>query len=74
LGFSLVFFAEYCLIIGYLIFTSGYLPKALGVLLQIAGLCYLKNSLALLLAPGFQDRIFPAILASAFVGELSLAP
>jgi hypothetical protein len=57
----------------YLIFRSGYLPRALGVLLQIAGLCYLTNSFALLLAPGFESRIFLAILAPAFIGELSLA-
>jgi len=59
-GFSLIFFAGYCLVMGYLIFRSGYLPRALGVLLQIAGLCYLMNSFALLLAPasriGFSPR------------------
>ena len=31
------FFAGYCLVMGYLIFRSGYLPRALGVLLQMAG-------------------------------------
>jgi len=72
-GFSLIFFAFYCLIVGHLIFRSGYLPKALGVLLAIAGLCYLTNSFALLLAPDFESRIFFAILAPAFLGELSLA-
>jgi len=72
-GFSLIFFAGYCLVMGYLIFRSGYLPRALGVLLQIAGLCYLTNSFALLLAPNFESRVFPAILAPAFIGELSLA-
>jgi len=58
---------------GYVIFRSGYLPRALGILLQVAGLCYLINSFALLLTPDFQDRIFPAILVPAFIGELSLA-
>ena len=72
-GFSLIFFAFYCLILGVLIFRSGYIPRTLGVLLQIAGLCYLTNSFTLLLAPGFEDRIFPAILLPAFVGEFSLA-
>lgn len=72
-GISLILFACWCLVMGYLIFRSGYLPKAVGVLLQIAGACYLTNSFALLLAPNFQDRIFPAILVPAFVGELSLA-
>jgi Domain of unknown function (DUF4386) len=72
-GISLIFFGCWCLVMGYLILRSGYVPKALGVLLQIAGLCYLTNSFALLLAPDFQDRIFPAILVPAFVGELSLS-
>ena len=71
-GVSLIFFGCVCLVLGYLIFRSGYLPKALGVLMQIAGLSYLTNSFALLLAPTFADRIFPAILVPAFVGEASL--
>jgi hypothetical protein len=40
--------------------------------MQIAGLCYLVNSFALLLAPAFADVLFPAILVPAFLGELSL--
>lgn len=71
-GISLIFFGCECLVLGYLIFRSGYLPGAVGVLMQIAGLCYLTNSFALLLDPGFASRIFPAILVPAFVGELSL--
>jgi len=71
-GLALIFFGCVCLILGYLIFRSGYLPKAVGVLMQIAGLSYLINSFALLAAPGFADRIFPAILVPAFIGEASL--
>jgi Domain of unknown function (DUF4386) len=40
-GVSLLFFGCFCLIVGYLIFRSGYLPKVVGVLMQIAGVCYL---------------------------------
>jgi hypothetical protein len=40
--------------------------------MQIAGLCHLTNSFALLLAPNFANRIFPAILLPAFIAELSL--
>lgn len=72
-GLSLIFFACFCLVMGYLIFRSEFFPKALGILLQIAGLCYLMNSFALLVAPHFADRIFPAILVPSFIGELSLA-
>jgi len=71
-GVALIFFGCECLILGYLIFRSGFLPRAVGVLMQIAGLCYLVNSFALLLAPGLADRLFPAILLPAFVGEASL--
>jgi hypothetical protein len=71
-GVSLIFFGCVCLVFGYLIFRSGYLPKALGVLMQIAGLSYLTNSFALVLAPAFADMIFPAVLVPAFIGETSL--
>jgi Domain of unknown function (DUF4386) len=40
--------------------------------MQIAGLSYLTNSFALLLAPTFADEIFPAVLVPAFIGESSL--
>ena len=71
-GVALIFFGFVCLIVGYLIFKSGYLPKTIGVLMQIAGWCYLIDSFALLLAPAFANRIFPAILLPSFVGEASL--
>jgi Domain of unknown function (DUF4386) len=71
-GIGLIFFGFECLIDGYLIFKSGYFPRISGVLIQIAGLCYLTNSFALILSPGLADLIFPAILAPAFIGELSM--
>jgi hypothetical protein len=71
-GAALIFFGCSCLILGYLIFRSGLLPKTIGVLMQIAGLSYLTNSFALILAPDLANRIFPAILVPAFVGEASL--
>jgi len=40
--------------------------------MQIAGVCYLTNSFALLLAPKVANALFPAILVPAFIGELSL--
>jgi hypothetical protein len=70
-GIGLIFFGLTCLVNGYLIFRSGYLPKAIGILIQIAGLCYLTNSFAQLLAPRLADIIFPVILVPAFIGELS---
>jgi len=71
-GVSLLFFGCFCVVIGRVIFLSGFLPKAIGVLMQIAGLCHLADSFALVLAPALANRLFPAILLPAFVGEASL--
>lgn len=72
-GIGLIFFACACLVLGYLIATSGYFPLVLGLLMALAGLSYLTNSLALLLAPALSALIVPAILVPAFVGEVSFA-
>jgi hypothetical protein len=73
LGVGLIFFGFVCLIEGYLIFKSGYFPKTLGVLMQVAGVCYLTNSFALLLSPPLADALFPLILLPCLVAELLLA-
>jgi hypothetical protein len=70
-GIGLIFFGVACLVRGYLIFRSGYFPRPLGVLVFVAGLSYLTNSFALLLAPSIAALIFPGVLIPAFVGELS---
>ncbi|MDQ6629073.1 MAG: DUF4386 domain-containing protein, partial [Pseudomonadota bacterium] len=72
-GFAigLVFFGFACLVRGFLIFKSGYLPRAIGLLLGLAGVSYLTNSLLLLLAPRLASAVFPGVLVPAFVGELS---
>jgi hypothetical protein len=53
---SLVFFGPYCLLIGYLIFSSTFLPRILGVLMAFAGLGWLifLSPLANLLATYFK--------------------
>jgi hypothetical protein len=72
-GIALIFFGVECVILGYLIFRSGYMPRALGVLMQIAGVCYVINSFALLLSPPLSSRLFPGILVPSLIGELALA-
>lgn len=69
-GIGLIFFGFVCLIEGYLIFKSGYFPKVFGLLMTIAGLCYLINSFALLLAPQLSNIV---LLMPCFITELSLS-
>jgi len=71
-GIGLIFFGFVCLTEGYLIFRSGFLPRVLGIMMQIAGLCYLTNSFALILSPAFAGKIFPLIVVPAGIAELSL--
>ena len=68
-GLALVFFGVECLIVGHLIRKSGYFPAAIGVLMQLAGVCYLVNSFAMILYPPLQDLLFPAVLLPSFIGE-----
>lgn len=67
---SLAFFGLFCIFIGYLIFKSTFFPRLLGVLMVIAGVCYLINSFVNFLAP--QYSLFPYIGIPPFVAELSL--
>jgi hypothetical protein len=71
-GLSLIFFGVHCLLLGYLIYRAGYLPRTLGVLLVIAGVGYLINSFVDILAPTFGRNLFPWILLPAFFAELGL--
>ena len=71
-GIALLLFGPFFLVTGHLMFRSGYFPKALGVLYQLAGVAYMINGFVLLLAPQFAGRVF-AIMAVSFVGETSFA-
>jgi hypothetical protein len=62
-----VFFGVYCLLIGYLIFRSAFLPRVLGVLMAIAGLGWLT-----FLSPPLANYLSPYILVLGFLAELSL--
>jgi len=55
-----------------LIYRSGYLPRAIGVLMQIAGAGYLLDGFALILSPALHSALFPFSLLPAFVAESAL--
>lgn len=68
---ALLFFGCTCLVNGYLIFKSGYLPKAVGILLQAAGVNYLIACTTALLLPALANALLPGILLPVLVGEAS---
>jgi hypothetical protein len=69
---GLVFFGFHCVLVGYLIWRSTFLPRILGWLMAIAGLCYLINSFTSFLAPSLKAQIYPYVLMPAGIAELSL--
>lgn len=62
-----VFFGIWCILTGYLIFKSTFLPRVLGVLLAISGLGW-----ASFLSPPLAHQITPLILGASALGEVPL--
>ena len=54
------------LLLGYLVFKSGFLPGILGILLMLGGLCYTASAVLFFLLPSFDATIFGLF---AFIGE-----
>lgn len=63
----LVFFGAYCLLIGYLIFRSTFLPRILGVLMAFGGLGWLT-----FLSAPLANYLSPYNMAPGILGELAL--
>ncbi|HKW34817.1 MAG TPA: DUF4386 domain-containing protein [Candidatus Acidoferrum sp.] len=63
----LVFFGVYCLLVGYLIFQSTFLPRILGVLMAFGGLGWLT-----FVSPELADYLSPYNLAPGILGEGAL--
>ena len=61
-----MFFGLHLLLLGYLVYRSGYLPKVIGGLLVFVGLVYLVQSFGNILLPDAKD-LFTAISALAFL-------
>ncbi len=73
---GLVFFGFQCGVLAYLILKSGYVPKALGVLLMFAACGYLVDSFGRTLLSSYAEyeMVFSIVVfAPAFLGELSFA-
>ncbi len=69
---ALLFFGVHCLLVGYLLFRSTYLPRTLGVALAIGGLGYLANISATSIPPATAAHLFPYIMLPAGLAEIAL--
>jgi hypothetical protein len=61
------FFSFWVLLLGYLVFKSGFIPSILGILLMLGGVCYTVSAVLFFLFPNFDLTILGLF---AFVGEL----
>jgi len=66
-GIAMVFFGCYCVLIGYLIFKSAFLPRVLGVLMAFSGVACLT-----FLIPPLAHTLYPYNLAVDGLGEIAL--
>lgn len=68
---ALVFFGLFCAILGKLILQNPFVPKAIGALMLLAGICYLINSIVII--GGLNLPVSPWILLPCLVAELAMA-
>jgi len=60
-------FSLWVILLGYLVFKSGFLPRILGILLMLGGLCYTVLAVLFFLFPNLDLMIFGLF---AFIGEM----
>lgn len=69
---GLVFFACHVFSIGYLIRHSTFLPRSLGALLVVTGVCYLTSSFANFFSLPFKAYLLPFVAIGGLLGEGTL--
>ena len=67
-----VFFAVNCLLMGYLIVHSTLIPKWIGVMIGLAAVGYMSNSLAYFVLPGFIEVSEMIMFLTAVLAEVAL--
>ena len=65
-----VFFGLWLAPLGYLVYKSGLFPKALGVVLVAATVCYLVDLLAAFLVPDLATQVHPVLVIMPIVAEV----
>jgi hypothetical protein len=66
-NFAMVFHGIFCLLIGYLVFRSDFLPRILGVLIAFGGLSWLSY-----ISPPFASYLSSYNVVGGLLGEASL--
>jgi hypothetical protein len=64
-------FGFHLLLLGYLVYKSGFWPKVLGILLVIGSLGYLGQSYGHILFPQYDDILSTVVIVVAVPGELA---
>ena len=64
-------FGFHLLLLGYLVYKSGFWPRILGILLVLASVGYLAQSYGHILAPQYDGLLATAVVALAVPGELA---
>jgi hypothetical protein len=63
----LIFFGIWCILTGYLISKSTFMPKLIGKLVIVSGIAW-----TVFLVPNFAHRVFPILAVASALGELPL--
>lgn len=66
-----LFFGLHVLLLSWLVYTSGFLPRWIGVLLMFSGAGYLAQSFGVLLMPSAAPMLDVVVIALAVPGELA---
>jgi hypothetical protein len=65
------FFGLHLILLGYLVYKSGYFPKILGGLLMFAAFGYLLQSYGIFLVPQYKELLDAIVMIAAVPGELA---
>ena len=71
-GVEMVYFGCHIVSVGYLIVRSHFIPRAIGVLMLLAGSCYIIASFTSFVSPVLGGRLLPLIVPIAILGEGAL--
>ena len=64
-------FGFHLLLLGYLVYRSGFLPRILGILLIIGAIGYLTQSYGHILVPQYDDILSTVVIVLSIPGELA---